>query len=102
MSIWGFVRGDVKTIAECKTDDGGRTVIFLRSMKVPAKHWEAVVLYDAWGSPYVKCNGHGAAWGEKALFADGRTSDTWLYGTEWRHKSGPQVKFPEKPSKPFP
>ena len=78
------------------------TIVFLRSMKTPAKHWEATVHYDDWGSPYVKGTGSGASYGEKALHKNGKTSDTWLYGTEWRHKSGPPVQFPDKPSKTFP
>ena len=75
-----------------------KTVVYLRSMRTPARHWEDDVLYDDWGSPYIK---HGR-YGETALLQDGKTSDTYLNGTEWRHKSGPPVTFPDKPTRPFP
>ena len=85
-----------------ESSDPSETVIYLRSMKVPAQHWTATVKYDAWGHPYTNSpNGHGASFGCIGLKRDGKTNETWLYGTEWRHKSGPPVVFKPAPSMPF-
>lgn len=78
-----------------------QTIVFMRSMETPALHWEAPVLYDAWGTPYV-AHQMGVPGMDKELKRDGTTSDTWLYGTEWKRKSGPEIKWPEpKPRRPF-
>lgn len=77
------------------------TYVDLRSMRTPAQHWVAKVHYDAWGSPYTKSGGGGPSWGEKALLPKGRTDD-FVYRVEWRHKSGPPVRHPEKPRTAFP
>lgn len=84
----------------CPKESGNRThadrkttIVYLRSTKSPAQHWEAKVEYDAWGKPYTDINGHAASFGADVLFPNGRTSDSWLYGTQWKHKSGPPVDF---------
>lgn len=77
-----------------------RTVVYLRSFRTPVQHWTSVVLYDAWGTPYVAGSGGRAEYGGKTLFPNGHTSDH-LYETEWRHKSGPPITFGKRPSGPF-
>ncbi len=57
------------------------------------KSWVSTVIYDEWGSPYGRDH-----WGSKLLLRrDGKTADSSLYGTEWKHLEGPQVAFPETP-----
>jgi hypothetical protein len=84
-------------------NDPDATYVYLRSTETPAMHWEAKVLYDVWGCPYIADDYFKdvPACFEQALFKDGTTSDTPVYGTEWRHKSGPPVRFATKPAKPF-
>lgn len=80
----------------------GRTVVHLRSGSTPVQHWDAVVKYDPWGTPYVP----GCFWSDCArgmrvvLLPDGGTED-WLWDTEWRLKSGPEVTFGERPKDRF-
>lgn len=81
--------------------DVSDTVIYLRSTKTPAQHWTGRVKYDVWGVPFVEGKGTGPSWGTLRILEDGRTSDTWIYGTEWRHKSGPPVTFGKPPRNPF-
>jgi hypothetical protein len=52
--------------------------------------WQAMVSYDRWGQPYAKAHDGKTI----KLYEDGRTGDFRLYGTEWRHASGPQIVFP--------
>jgi hypothetical protein len=80
---------------------GRGTYVSMRSTRTPAQHWEARVYYDAWGAPYVPYSTFrtGAACHEQALHSDGTTSDTHLYGTQWKHLSGPPVDFSRKAPK---
>lgn len=77
----------------------GPTIVYLRSTSTPVQHWESKVLYDAWGTPYIKSEGSRAQWGSTRLYSDGRTDS--VYGTQWKHKSGPPVTFGNKPANPF-
>ena len=81
-----------------------RTRVDLRNMKTPASRWSSTVRYDIWGTPYARgffVTGPYWCW-PITLHADGRTSATWDDGTEWRHKSGPPVRFTPKPKTLFP
>lgn len=76
------------------------TVVFLRQNKgVNCQRWESSVRYDSWGSPYVR--DHYGWHIPISIFPGGKTSDNWLYGTEWKHKSGPEVTFGKRPTRPF-
>lgn len=81
------------------------TRVYLRSTRCPAQMWENRVRYDAWGTPYTERRDLGsssASWGVIVLRPNGKTDQTHLYGTEWRHKSGPPVDFRDPPKSPFP
>jgi hypothetical protein len=77
------------------------TRVHLRSMRSPAYHWDAAVQYDAWGVPFIHHRANKAGASDITLHKDGKTSDGWLYGTEWRHMSGPPVEFGKPPLTPF-
>jgi hypothetical protein len=80
-----------------------RTIVYLRSHRSPVAHGEAIVKYDAWGTPFIPRRSFEPfplSFG-CVLHPNGRTSDT-LYQIEWRHKSGPPVSFGKKPISPFP
>jgi hypothetical protein len=74
------------------------TYVSMRSTRTPAQRWEARVHYDSWGVPYIPYSTFrsGAACHEQTLLRDGTTSDNYLYGTEWKHLSGPPVDFSRK------
>lgn len=78
---------------------GSKTYVYLRENKgTRCRHWESKVYYDVWNSPYVKNHG---GFSEIALRPDNTTSDTFYWGTEWKHKSGPPVIFGKRPERPF-
>jgi hypothetical protein len=72
-----------------------RTVVYLRTYGyTPAKFMEREVCYDAWGVPYVHADTfHTSSWATNHLKSEGKTSDRYL---QWKHKSGPDVIFPDK------
>lgn len=77
-----------------------KTIIYCRSTSTPVQHWEATVLYDLWGTPYIKGNGSRARWGIVVIEENGHTDSVW--GVHWKHKSGPEVTFGKQPeSDPF-
>jgi hypothetical protein len=73
-----------------------RTIVYLRTKgRTPALFAEAEVHYDAWGSPYVNWQpifGHSSRYANE-LLSGGKTGH---WQTQWRHKSGPDVIFPDK------
>lgn len=79
------------------------TVVYLRSRRPPVTHWEAVVHYDAWGTPYTKpptFNFNEQNFTHKVLLPNGKTDDT-LYEVEWKHKSGPEITWPTSIPEPW-
>lgn len=70
------------------------TRIALRTTDTPVHYWTRPVRYDAWGDPYVPSFFLDVfaplGVGEMALKPGGRTSRSWV---EWKHLSGPPVRF---------
>lgn len=81
-----------------------KTTVYLRSMGKyhPAMRGEAVVKYDAWGSPYVENHNLSYPLRLAMMLHEDGTTDSTIYGTEWKHKSGPPVVWPKSiPKRPF-
>jgi len=76
-----FGRRREKTKLAMRNESKGRTM---------GKLWECTVQYDAWGHPYGTAHDRSVL----KLNKDGTTADTAIYGTEWKHSSGPSVIFP--------
>lgn len=76
------------------TRNSNTTVVYMRTTRhTPVGYWEAVVHYDAWGVPYTNVKiGPSGSWGVKVLKPEGKTDDH-IYGSEWKHKSGPEIDF---------
>lgn len=73
------------------------TIVYVRQTKATVCHrWESPVHYDIWGTPYISSWEKDIGWRFPInLRPNGVTSD-WVYGTEWKHKSGPEVTFGER------
>lgn len=73
--------------------DPNETVVYLRTTGItPAKFMEARVYYDAWGTPHVWADAFRSDGVPNYLQPRGRTGSQWL---QWKHKSGPDVVFPD-------
>lgn len=81
-------------------NNSGKTIVELRDTSgVNARRWTTSVHYDSWGAPYVKEGSYGSI--GAALYQDGRTSDHFVRGTEWKRISGPPVQFGRRPEHAF-
>ena len=65
-----------------------KTWVYVRTTKCPAVSKKKMVKYDVLGQPYV--DGAHKDYATAQLFPDGETEETRMYGTVWKHKSGPR------------
>lgn len=75
-----------------KDNNPEKTIVYMREVSghSPARYWESVVDYDAWGQPFAYDYNFGLKTPEN-LKPDGRYgSYSWC---NWKHKSGPPVRF---------
>ena len=82
--------------------DEKKTRIHICYTGTPVRYWNATVLYDAWGQPWIEGRmGDGyPACRDYLLRENGRlvTNGPVIL---WKRVSGPEIKFPAKPDDPF-
>lgn len=76
------------------------TFVHVSSTKPPTARYVLKVQYDAWGNPYID-GGSKPRIASTAVLRSGGSTDDWVYGTKWKHKSGPPVRFGKKPDDIF-
>ncbi len=80
-----------------KQETAQKTIVMCRyvsnSSSLPSQHWESEVVYDAWGTPFIRGDSY-SPWDRSRLSKItpyGSIPGMWV--GEWRHKSGPPVDF---------